>query len=119
MFNDTIIQSVWEKAITVDGYNASTIRKDSCGAWIIRSEYGNTNSIYGWEIDHIYPLEKGGKDDLENLRALQWENNRSKGESYPYYTASVKAKDNENVHIERQLSINQRLQDILSDIYDI
>ena len=77
MFTEQIIQEVWERATIVKGYNETTIRKDSCGAWIIRSDYGNMNSIYGWEIDHIYPKEKGGKDDIDNLRALQWENNRS------------------------------------------
>ncbi len=119
MFTEQIIQRVWEKARTVDGYNASTIRKDSCGAWIIRSDYGNTNSIYGWEIDHIYPKEKGGDDNFDNLRALQWENNRSKGEDYPVYSASVKAEDSENVHVERQLYVNREIQNKLSVLYGI
>lgn len=119
MFTEQTIQAVWEKAIVVDGYNASTIRKDSCGAWIIRTDYGNTNSIYGWEIDHIYPVEKGGDDNIENLRALQWENNRSKGDDYPFYSASVQAEDSANVHTDRQFSINQAIQDRIREIYGI
>lgn len=119
MFTEQIIQEVWERATIVKGYNETTIRKDSCGAWIIRSDYGNMNSIYGWEIDHIYPKEKGGKDDIDNLRALQWENNRSKKDDYPVYSASVQAEGNRNEHKERQLSVNQLVQERLRELYGI
>ncbi len=37
-----------------------------------RTEYGNRDSQYGWEIDHINP---DGGDGLSNLRPLQWANN--------------------------------------------
>jgi hypothetical protein len=45
-------------------------RKDQCGAWIARNQYGNRNSRYGWEVDHIKPESEGGGDELSNLRPI-------------------------------------------------
>lgn len=54
-FSDEDIQKVWEKGKVVVGQNANQWRKDECGAWIDRDKYGNRESKYGWEIDHIDP----------------------------------------------------------------
>ena len=54
------IEAVWRKGIIVPGYDSNVFRKDQCGAWMKKSEYGNTSSNYGWEIDHIRPKSKGG-----------------------------------------------------------
>jgi len=73
MDNDTIL-SVWNKTkFFNDNY-----RLDECGALIKFEDYGQRNSIYGWEIDHITPKSKGGKDILSNYRALHWNNNASR-----------------------------------------
>jgi len=48
------------------------------------SDHGNTEAKYGWEIDHIKPLAMGGLDNIDNLQPLQWENNRKKGDTYPW-----------------------------------
>lgn len=79
-FTEEQIQKVWEKATVVGGNDSNVYRKDECGAWIARKQYGNRNSSYGWEIDHIKPQSKGGGDELSNLRPLQWENNMSKSD---------------------------------------
>lgn len=77
-FDDKTIQAVWEKGNVVYGYDPDLWRKDQCGAWMGRSYYGNRNSEYGWEIDHIKPVSRGGSDALTNLRPLQWKNNVSR-----------------------------------------
>jgi hypothetical protein len=74
-YSDEIIQKVWEKAKIVSNNNPNEWRKDECGAWIARDKYGNRNSQYEWEIDHISP---GGSDSISNLRPLQWQNNVDK-----------------------------------------
>ena len=61
----------------------STLRVDAWGWTIVRQDYANTRSRYGWEIDHIIPIDHGGTDDLTNLQPLQWENNRRKDEVHP------------------------------------
>ena len=94
-YTEEQIQNVWDRASIVDGYDKSRFRKDACGAWIIRDKYGDTDSLYGWEIDHVVPksllrdlgIEEVLMDNPSNLRALQHQNNASKGDDYPSYTA--------------------------------
>ncbi|MBU0634372.1 MAG: HNH endonuclease [Candidatus Omnitrophica bacterium] len=77
-FSEYTIQKVWEKGKVVSGNDPNVWRKDQCEAWMGRAYYGNRNSQYGWEIDHITPVSEGGGDEFSNLRPLQWENNASK-----------------------------------------
>lgn len=119
MINDSIINEVWEKATKVDGYEPSQFRKDACGAWIIRNHYGLRTSMFGWEVDHVYPQSLGGDDNSQNLRAMHWENNKSKGDDYPSYKAVVQSDGNKNVHVDIQFTVNNELQQTLSQLYHI
>ena len=75
------IQRIWEKATVVPGYDPNLWRKDQCGAWICRDDYGERSSDYGWELDHIILRSHGGSDRLFNLRPLHWQNNASRQDS--------------------------------------
>ncbi|MBL8564323.1 MAG: HNH endonuclease [Hyphomicrobiaceae bacterium] len=77
----TLADRVWAKARYVGlQAEASGFRHDACGAWIHRHSYGNRDSPYGWEIDHISPESNGGSDALSNLRPLHWRNNVAKSD---------------------------------------
>lgn len=89
-FNLNTINLVWEKAQSMAGDDEDIWRKDTCGAIIKRSEYGNTNSSYDWEIDHIKPKSKGGFDNSNNLQPLQWANNRYKGDNFPEWFCNLR-----------------------------
>lgn len=82
-FSTETIRAVWAKGKIIDGVSSVLKRKDSCGAIMEYSQYGNDNSQVGWEIDHIRPKAQGGGDELSNLQPLQWENNRHKADNYP------------------------------------
>src|SRR5262249_40222310 len=88
-FDEATIEAVWRKGTPEPAY--AGFRKDVCGASMQRSRYGDTSSNWGWEIDHIIPVAKGGTDDLSNLQPLQWANNRYKGDSYPNWSCKVAA----------------------------
>ncbi|MDR2091414.1 MAG: HNH endonuclease [Clostridiales bacterium] len=64
---------LWEK-----DFGNKQIAYDFAGREIHKSEYGNENSPYGWNIDHIQPLSNGGKDTYENIQIANIATNREK-----------------------------------------
>lgn len=124
-FNEDLLNQIWEKAQRVKGYDEHVFRKDACGAWIIRELYGNSESPFGWEVDHIYPESKLRSknvpesmiDDLINLRPLNWKNNQSKGVDYPSYQAIIKSEDNTNVEGVFELTVNEHVRNEVEQLY--
>jgi hypothetical protein len=100
-FDNDVIEQVWAKANVVMGYDPNVWRKDFAGAWIRKDHYGKEWN-YGWEIDHLTPVSRGGSDQLVNLIPMHWKNNRQKSDNYPEFESIMTSQDNSN--IEKQIS---------------
>jgi 5-methylcytosine-specific restriction endonuclease McrA len=74
-FSQAQILDIWEKAKPIEGKNPKQIRKDKFGKEIAFDAYG-LESPKGWNVHHIVPLEKGGKNDISNLEPLHWKNHK-------------------------------------------
>lgn len=96
-FSENIIDSVWNKALIDPNNDHNVFRKDYAGAWIRRDQYGERDAKYGWEIDHMKPLAKGGSDSIENLVPLHWENNAQKSDNYPQGETILSSEGDNNV----------------------
>jgi hypothetical protein len=73
----------WDRAEIFSGLNPLLWRVDPYRSLIYWNDYGDTNSDYGWEIDHVWPKASGGADHPRNHQALHWRNNRAKGAKLP------------------------------------
>ena len=91
-----IIDTLWNKANIVEGYDPDTLRKDACGAWIRKRDYQNSSSEYGWGIDVI--IEKAvDRGNISNLRPLHLMNINSRKGKYPFYMSSVTSEGSRNI----------------------
>ena len=63
--------------------------------------------------ERAYPKVLGGDDDIINLRPLQWQNNLSKGDDFPYYFSAVSAQERNNVESVLQFKLND---DLISEL---
>ena len=78
-YDTATLVAVWQKGQIVHGYDPNKYRTDRYGSWIAWTEYGQTSN-YGWEVDHVVPVSRGGSNALSNLQPLYWQNNRSKSD---------------------------------------
>lgn len=120
-----LIEQVWEKGRIIADYDKNSIRQDACGAWIRFDKYGDRNSVFGWEIDHIYPesilRERKVPDEeidcIDNLRPLNWINNDSKGTDYPIYHARINASEDKNIECDNEYTVNENIQNRIEQLF--
>ena len=141
-FTPDLIERIWRKAAakaTEGSPNAGgEFRLDSCGAWIRRRDFNDSESEYGWGIDCVCPaarlraegLPEGAAEAEINLRPMHVANLCAKGESYPEYFSACSAarsknrlKDKEllqrhrNAFHHRCRAVKEALRRRLSDFY--
>ena len=119
---------IFQKCRTIEGLDPKMWRLDSSGAIIKKTSYGRDDELYGWEIDHVIPVsilekyhvpEELGNDML-NLRAMNWNNNVSKGNSYPKYEIVITSEDDgkSNTYVVGKKTVNKWLQEKLRALYN-
>lgn len=117
MFEQDILQQLWNKSRELEGMDPRLFRKDPCGAIIAWEQYEQQTSPFGWGVDHIYPVEKGGDDNIENLRVMHCLNLKAKGNDYPVYESAVTMDIVDNKPYVSQFRVKEEIQKKLSLLY--
>lgn len=92
---------LWKKR-----YGKATRVKDFAGREMDKGSYGNRNSDYGWNLDHILPQSQGGKDTESNLICCHILTNDEKANKFPAFTAN--GKTFEIVKVENHYEIKEK-----------
>lgn len=71
-YDREVVDRAWARAEIITGNDAELWRKDECGAWMYRLDYGRRDSSFGWEI--LDPSLGRGDGGIAALRPLQWQN---------------------------------------------
>jgi len=70
-YDRALVDSVWEFAEVVRGNDAALWRKDECGQWICRNDFGKRDSEFGWEI--FDPGVGRHAQGVYAMRPMQWQ----------------------------------------------
>ena len=79
---------------------------DFAGRKILKCAYGQMNSKYGWDIDHIQPLSKGGKDNDDNKQIVHVSTNDEKADKTTFNIDGVTYQVKKTTHSDRDYWAN-------------
>ena len=102
--NRETAMSIWTKS-----YGKATKAKDFAGREMDKSAYDQRGSKYGWNLDHILPKSRGGKDTESNLICTHIETNDEKADKFPCFTAN--GKQFEIIKVENHYEIREKTAD--------
>ncbi len=74
----------------VKSFGKETKVQDFAGREIAKGAYGDRNSQYGWNVDHILPQSKGGTTADHNLVCCNIKTNDEKADKFPCFNANGK-----------------------------
>ena len=103
-YSSQLIEKMWLEAAIEQGFNPEIWRKDFAGAWICRDQYG-MRTWFGWQIDHLRPISKGGSDIQSNLCPMHWRNNLKKSDDYPNFLSEITSEGNQNIEFIKSWQI--------------
>ena len=81
--NHETAMRLWNKT-----FGKETSVLDYAGRKIVKGAYNNRDSKYGWNVDHILPLSKGGATNDSNLIVCHILTNDEKANKFPCFTAN-------------------------------
>lgn len=82
-FNKEAALHLWNRI-----YKNKTKVHDFAGRTIVKEEYNNSNSKYGWNLDYIVPVPEGGINFYENLICCHLLTIAERKGKYPYFVAN-------------------------------
>jgi hypothetical protein len=74
---------LWEER-----YGTKITVTDYSGRIMDKSAYGNSDSKFGWNIDHIRPESAGGTNKQCNLEICHIQTNIEKADKFPHWEAN-------------------------------
>ena len=92
--------------------------KDFAGREMAKAAYGDENSDYGWNLDHILPKSQGGKDAEYNLICCNIQTNLDKADRFPCFSTNnrkfeiVKVQNHYEIKEIKKAKNNQRIKTV-------
>jgi len=127
-FSDEVVDRIWRKGRTLDGWNSDEYRLDAAGAMMVKSHRG-TDDNYDWEIDHVLPkdmmkelgIPEEDWDKEDNLRPFNAKNNNKKSTDYPTYTRALVFDEEKRRNVQSEIGkvVNEDVQRDINKCYGL